>query len=562
MSGATPEPSQPATDLPPTPGAGPGSAQGTVRRIIVYILLAVLVTITAIGVAGLVGRALEFAAPIAERGRGDLALSLAFTLIGGPLAALLWWFVWRRLADPAERGALAWGLYLTALYVVSLITATSALVITVDAALDGRWEPGPAATAVTWALVWALHRWMLRHDRTRPVRMPTVPLVIAAAYGLIASVVGGVGALGGLLDAAVEGLTATAIAGTAWWWPSLSSIVTLVVGLAIWTWHWFRDDVRRLRTGFADVGLVVVGVLGTAATMLAGIAVTLYVLLRLLLDPGDPVAVILQPLGTAIAATAVGALAWHHHRVVARDRDEGTRRAARLVMSGIGLVAAASGIGVVLNATLAELVSPLAASDNRTLLLGGLSALLVGAPVWWSNWRPLDRRDPAEAADTGRRVYLVVVFGVSAIVALVALLVIGYRLFEFALEPVTATSVIDRIRAPLGVLVATALVSGYHFAVWRRDRAEVAASGLAPARRIGRIVLVAGGDTDELERGIAEATGASVSVWRRAATPAAETPATAPDVAALVAALEGVSARRVLLLAGPGDRVEAVPLDD
>ena len=87
------------------------------------------------------------------------------------------------------------------------------------------------------------------------------------------------------------------------------------------------------------------------------------------------------------------------------------------------------------------------------------SALLVGAPVWWVSWRPLHRGDPAEVADTGRRVYLVVVFGVSAIVALIALLIIGYRLFEFALDPVTATSVIDRVRAPLGVLVATALVS-------------------------------------------------------------------------------------------------------
>ena len=58
------------------------------------------------------------------------------------------------------------------------------------------------------------------------------------------------------------------------------------------------------------------------------------------------------------------------------------------------------------------------------------------------------------------------------------------------------------------------------------------------------------------------ATGASVSVWRRAAMPASETATAAPDVAALVAALEGVSARHVLLLVGPGDRVEAVPLDD
>jgi hypothetical protein len=75
-------------------------------------------------------------------------------------------------------------------------------------------------------------------------------------------------------------------------------------------------------------------------------------------------------------------------------------------------------------------------------------------------------------------------------------------------------------------------------------------------------VLVGDGDTVALERAIEQATGASVTVWRRVPAEPGPVPATAPDAAALVAALEGVSARRVLLLAGPGDRVEAVPLAD
>jgi hypothetical protein len=57
---------------------------------------------------------------------------------------------------------------------------------------------------------------------------------------------------------------------------------------------------------------------------------------------------------------------------------------------------------------------------------------------------------------------------------------------------------------------------------------------------------------------VAQSTGASVTVWHRARAEAGE----APDVAALVAALEGVTARRVLVIAGPGDRVEVVPLAD
>jgi hypothetical protein len=191
------------------------------------------------------------------------------------------------------------------------------------------------------------------------------------------------------------------------------------------------------------------------------------------------------------------------------------------------------------------------------------------------------RPAPAEAADVGRRVYLIAVFGASAIVAIITLLVVGYRIFEFVLDPATGTSLVDRIRAPLGLIVATALVFAYHFAVWRRDRAMIAESGISTARRIDRVVLVAAGDTRAAERAIAAATGASVAVLRRAeavdavvpergggaepdagAEPGAraQTQPAGPDAVAVVAALEGVVAQRVLVLAGPGDRIEVVPL--
>lgn len=551
-----------AVPVQPVPPAGTGSAQRTVRRLIVYTLLAVLVTISAIGVAGLLERLFDLAAPFAGAGVGDLALSLAFTLIGGPLAAVLWWSVWRRLVDESERGSLAWGLYLAVLSTVSLIVATSALIGAAGSLLDGRPADAEIATTITWALVWVWHRWMLRHPRKGPIRMASVPLVLGAAYGLLLAVSGGVRALGMLFDAAIRGTSAVAIAGDPFWPPLLEAAVPLLAGVVVWWWHWFRDRARRLETGFADVALVVVGVLATAVTMLGGIAVALFVVLRLLFDRSDPTTVVLEPLGTAIAAASVGALAWVYHRRIALERSERTRRAFRLVMSGVGLVAAASGIGVVLNAALAEVASPIAASDERTLLLGGLSALIVGAPVWWLSWAPTRRAEPAEAADAGRRVYLIAVFGLSAVVALVALLVVGYRLFEFALDPTSAAGLVDRLRAPLGLLVATALVFAYHFAVWRRDRSLIASSGVVPARRIGRVVLVGDGDTVALERAIEQATGASVTVWRRLPAEPAPVPIPGPDAAALVAALEGVSARRVLLLAGPGDRVEAVPLAD
>ena len=556
MSGS-PIPGAAATPAPaPTPTTG--SAQGAVRRLIVYTILFALVAIAAGGLAGLLERLIDPGDPLAVGGTGGLALSLAFALIGGPLAAVLWWVVWRRLRDESERMSLAWGLYVAAMYTVSLIVSTTALVVAAIAGIDGQWLPAEFSTGVVWAAVWVWHRWMSRHPVKRPVRLATVPAVAGSVYGLIVGVSGAVAALGSLFDTAIRGATAQTIAGSPWWEGFLDGLIWAAVGAVIWWWHWYRDGAKRLTTGLAAVALIVVGVIGAGILMLGGLAVALHVGLRLAFDPGDPAAEILRPLGTALAAALVGAAVWIHHRRIAIERSTGTRRATGLVMSAVGLAASASGIGVVLNATLAALASPLAASDTRTLLLGGISALVVGGPTWWLNWKPTRHVEPAEIATTGRRVYLVAVFGLSAIVALISLLVVGYRLFEFGLDGSSGAGLIDRVRAPLGVLVATALVFGYHFAVWRHDRAVIAERGLSVGRRVGRVILVTAGDAEALERAIGDATGASVTVWQRALGE----PGAVPDVAAVVGALAGVTAKRVLVLAGPGDRVEVLPLAD
>jgi hypothetical protein len=544
----------PAGSVPAGPVGGP--AQRTVRRLLVYTLLFALITIAASGLAGLLERLLDSGDPLAVGGNAGLALSLAFVLIGGPLAAVLWWVVWRRLADETERSSLAWGLYLAVMYTVSLIVATSALVGTASALVSGRWEPGPFSVGTVWAIVWVWHRWMWRHRVKHPTRLVTVPAVAGSVYGLIIGVSGAVNALGSLFDAAILGVSEAIIAGDPWWRSLLESLIWAAVGAAIWWWHWFRDDARRFTTALAAVALVVVGVMGAGILMLGGLGTALVVVLRLAFDPSDSTGEILRPLGTALAAASVGALVWYFHRGIAVSRSDATRRASALVMSGVGLAASASGIGIVLNATLAASVSPLVASDTRTLLLGGISALVVGGPMWWLSWSPTRRSDPEEIGRPGRRVYLVAVFGISAIVALIALLVVGSRLFEFALDPTTTSSLIDRIREPLGLLVATGLVFGYHFAVWRHDRSVIAAEGLAPVRRISRVILVTAGDAAALEKAIEDVTGASVTVWQRLA----DESGAGPDAAALVAALEGVTARRVLVLAGPGDRVEVVRL--
>jgi hypothetical protein len=550
--------------IPPTTAAPRPSAAPVLRRVVVYGILFVLVLLTAGGLADLLGRLFDVVtgATVVGSDTAGLAVSLSFTLVGGPLAALLGWFAWRRLADRPERESLAWALYAVGMCTVALVVASTALFSALSAAVRGDGATGEAATGLVWAGVWAGHRFVLRRSTRRPTRLPGTAAVLGGVVGLLLGAGGAVSALTALFDTALAGTTDAPI-GVPWWWAALQSLVWAAGGGLVWWWHWGREGGRAVRTGLGAVALVGVGILGGCLLTLAGAGTTLFVLLRVAVDRTDPVRVLLDPLGAAIAAALVGGLIWGYHRAVAARRSAAVSGAGVLVTSGVSLVAAASGIGVIVNALLATLTTALAASDPRTLLLAGLSSLVVGGPLWWFTWRPTTAVLPERRRSTGRSAYLVVVFGVSAVVALVALLVIGFRLFDSLLAG--EAGLLDRLRAPLGLLVATALVAGYHFSVWRGDRAAIAAAAPAPAPTpaasrgpvtgIGEVVLIMGPGAEPVLRHLRQLTGATVSWWQRA-----DGATVLPDPAQVTSALDGVHGERVVLIVGADGSLSVIPV--
>lgn len=530
---------------------GGGGVQ-TVRRVITYTLLFVMVMLAAIGLSGLLGRMLNVGNEVIADDSSSLAQSLAFTLIAGPLAAVLWWLVWRGVRDERDRTSVAWPLYLAFASTVSLIVSASALLSAVATLIGGRWLAGEFATGAVWAGVWLWHRWMLQHRARRPSRLGGVASVIGAFYGLVIGVGGAVTSFGDVLTAATDTLAGVLVIGGAWWQPVLQSVVWAAGGALIWWWHWYVDGAVAVATGFARVVLVIVTGFGALALCLTGVAFTLYTALRLAFDPDDSLAERLEPFGFAVSAALVGALVWVYHRGVAARQVAPVRHATALVSSGVALAVAASGVGVIVNALLAAIGTPLAEDGLRALLLGGVSALLVGAPAWWLFWKPLSPDD--QRPTTGRRIYLVAIFGISALVALITLILIAFRLFELGLADVSGQSVLDRVREPLGLLTATLLVSGYHFASWRRDR--LAAGTPAAASAVSQVILVTSADPEPLRRWIDDTIGASVTVWTRA-----DAAGSTVGTEQLEAALAGVSARRVLVVVGPGDELDVVPLE-
>jgi hypothetical protein len=216
-------------------------------------------------------------------------------------------------------------------------------------------------------------------------------------------------------------------------------------------------------------------------------------------------------------------------------------------------------------------------------------------------WDPLHPRhhqriherslEPSE--HRGQRIYLVVVFGISAVVALIALLVIGYLAFEHLLDASGRGSLLGRVRAPLGLLTATGLVAAYHYGVWRRERAvplpaepvpphgeptREPSAETVPRGGIGHVILVTASDPVPLSRAIRDASGAEVTVWERAdgGTAAAGSGITGsgtagsgtegsgpePDPAHLAEALNGISCARALVVVGRDGRIDVIPLAD
>ena len=94
----------------------------SIRRLFQYALLFGLLSVSASGIAGLIGRLFDSGQVIAES-RTDLARDITFVLVGAPLYLLVGRWTKRTLAeDPLERRSVAWNAYLTIVSLTALIT--------------------------------------------------------------------------------------------------------------------------------------------------------------------------------------------------------------------------------------------------------------------------------------------------------------------------------------------------------------------------------------------------------------------------------------------------------
>jgi hypothetical protein len=529
----------------------PGSGARGVRRFFQYLLLYGLMIVATVGVSDLLGLLVQQSA-LAGDDRSALARALTFSLFGIPMFVLVAVWSRRRLQqDPDEARSLSWAVYATVAPLTALVVAMFALHDVVWAVLTGHRFDWPAlAQLVVWSAVWLVH-WtvanrMLDADRRQG------QLVLGSLIGLGTTVAGLVSLLGASLDALVlTGATTVLVQQH----PLAQAAATAVVGVPVWVVYWSRGLARARRTWLWFAYVLPVGVGGSFVLAVVGASIALYRLLVWLV--GEPAstqaAQHFAGTPTAGACVVVGAVSWWYHRQVLAGATPARTEVTRVyeyLMAGIALVAAAVGVTLVVVAFVESVIAaPAVEVGVRVVnsLLAAVTLLVVGGPLWWVFWSRVGRAvradGPEELGSPTRRVYLFVLFGLGGITAVVAVLVAAFLGIQGALQGGIDAQVVRDMRVPVGILLATGAVSGYHWAVYRDDRSRLPA---AEPPHGPRYVLLVGAPDGTVGGAVQRLTGARVDVWVRADGLAG--PWAVDDV---VTAVNGSGADAVAVVAGP-----------
>lgn len=550
---------------------GPQLTGTSVRQFFQYLILAGLLFAAGPGLTGLLGRLLDAAVdPEATMAWDDsaLALYLTFTVIALPLwAALAWWTRRRHREEPGEGRAALWTAYLTLVLVVSLLVTLSGWQAAAVSVLHGPWDPGAFVQVLVWVAIWWLHRrWASASTAPGQLRLErlvgTLISLVAPSVGLVV-VVGT--ALRELLGLTGESVVATTV-------PQMAEGAALLIGAGVfWVVYWLRD----LSRGPRDTGwLALVLLVGVGAALVAAVtAASLLLWTVLVWLVGDPGVVEAREhfldAPNQLAMIMVGLLVcWYHQEVLAArrsaPRDE-VRRVYEYLLAAVGLGAAAAGVVMVL----VTLVEALAAGADLVVggsavnaLLGALVLLGVGLPLWWWHWRLAQQaraQDPAtEVTSPTRRFYLLVLFGLMGIAAVIALLSLVYLVLEDGLAGQLGAETLRQIRFAVGVLVTTSLLSAYHWTVFRADRVlapQVATTAPSTVDRAAeRWVLLVGAEHPDVVAELARRTGSRAQLMVR--TDGGMQPWSIDD---LVEAVSAAPAGDLVIVAAP-DGLQVLPV--
>ncbi|MEZ4522057.1 MAG: DUF5671 domain-containing protein [Thermomicrobiales bacterium] len=515
----------------------------TIRRLYVYIMLAVSLAMAAFGVVSLLELGINeiwtvlSGEDLMDIGPNDVRQRLSFALPFVAIAVPIWFLHWRiaNRSGPSDDERQSWvrATYFAvavALPLMVLLTASMFIIrriveaiIGIDGDVVTSDLPSTLAMSAVAGAIWAAHARFQRRDADAVALsgpsswIPRLYAYAAAALGATILLMGLVWGLETitrwLLDVPAER------AGEVWWHvPTVDALSSAVVGAAIWGLHWrfiSRLVVRDAAERAARIRLVYLSVL-----LMAGVLASIWFFAggfeeigRQVLDvrsaPGMSESIRLSFVSMMMGLPFVGL--WLLHRFYVRDDGQFAVRAVRLENYAAGLVAVlvAAGSAAALTGQLfddllgGERSSGFRVDDFRAEVAWYGSLLLVAAAVWIYEWQQVQRRvsvfQEDEQQSVVRRTYLYIVLASGLVALIVSAAFILYRLMERLLGvSVEQAEFISQLSYPLGFVAIGAVVVSYNGVLLLRDlRAEPEAEVLEPAKMTTVMLrLTVPGDAD------------------------------------------------------------------
>lgn len=499
----------------------------SVRRLFLYGIMFVTLILSAIG-ATMIGRTILTSGWSGDE-RSALALGLSLALVAGPAYGFLLRFARGRLrADGSERTSMAWVGYLNAALATSLIVAA----VMIDRFLAGAFgvddfEWRSIAPAVVWVAVWSLHWFWLRPVHGLP---GDLHLAVGSVTGLVTLLIG----VGGLADVVGDRVFTSVVERPPAGYESpdvVASLIAVGIGAALWGWHWLRFFWKAERTSLWHGYTLLIGTLGgLAVSVVSGATIAYWTAVWLLGDPRMRLpSEHFEHVPVTVGFLVAGMAAWQYHRVVLQtrrpiERSE-TLRAYDYLVAACGLSATVIGSTLALIALFeslaAEITEGRADVANRLILAVVLVA--IGLPLWWQLWSRIRGHlaaDPAaEIWSPSRRLYLIVLFGVGGLTALISLIVVLFVVLDDLLDATFGGDTLETGRVGLALLVTVTGVAWYHLGVFRADRVigeQLAPTPQPPTSQPTRVVLITPREGEsELRRALTTTPALVVETWVR-----------------------------------------------
>lgn len=533
-------------------GGRRGGGEFSIRRLFHYSLLYFSVIISGFGVSGLFGRTLDFGKVIAES-RTDLARNLSFVIVGVPLVYLFARWSRKNLReDLTERSSLAWHAYLTITSITSLVIALNGLHDTLSWLIgNDPYRGNSTAQFIVWSIIWLFH--LRLSAQAGEANKPQ--FLIGSGIGLSILAVG----LGGLLANALELLINAnreiiAIERTD---PIVNSAITILMGAPVWVIYWIRGALTFTRDFLWHAYVFLAGIAASFITTVAGFTVVLYdVLVWFLGDTKNQSAT--QHFFTsanAVGAALCGLAIWGYHRSLIQEEVERTelRRIYEYIVTGVSLIAASLGILMIIVAAI-ESVTPsdisTASEGSNSLILAG-TLLIVGAPLWWVFWNRIERAvliHNEDLASPARRIYILMLFGVSGVAAVISLITLIFLFFDDLLNSELSQTTFRDIRFALGILLTNAAISGYHWTIYKSERQTP-----VEIFRKGRHITLVGPSDAHIAQLLKEQLGGNVQLW---VSPDSGAPWNLQELVELIDATEG----QELLVINEEKKLKAFPI--